>query len=251
MTNEELALQARDGNPGALLQLWEQNVGLARIFSARRLSLLLEKGNARGAEFDDFMQAAFLALMRAVDYYAPEKEYSFNSYWAVCVKAEFNALLGLRTRKHDPIDYCYSLDTPLHDEADSETIGDMVLDPTDVFEKKEHEIWLEELHETLEDLLAQLTPEQSQALRLKYYDELTQEQAAKVMGVTRGTCRQLTHRALRELRKPSHICELETFIDARTNFYKQGSAERQNRPVEENAVLREQLLSSKSWDPFW
>ena len=238
-TNEELALKAKAGDQAALLQLWEQNHGLAHIFSVRRLDSLRALGNQRGAEYDDLMQAAFLAMVDAVGYYDPEKEYSFVSYWGRCIKAEYSALLGLRTSKRDPIDCSTSLETPLGDDEDSDVLGDMIPAPGDEYEKADHEIWRAELHATMEKVLAQLTPRQQQALRLRYYDGLSYDSIADQMGVSLNVCRAIEEKARWQIKRPALRRELESFIDEITNFHRIGSGKEQTKPVEDTVIRRE------------
>lgn len=239
MTNEELAVKAKAGDKGALLELWEQNRGLAYVFARRRYDQLEAQGNMRGADIDDLKQAAFLALVRAVDYYDPEKG-SFNTAWDFYVRHEYNLLLGLvKNRREDLLNHCISLDTPLKDEADPDLLISVIPDPSDDYEKKDHELWCAQLHEVTEKMLAQLPPDQQQALRLRYYDEFTYTQAAGIMGLTRDEYRAVKGKALHELRKPIRRRELEAFIDLNTNFYRTGSAERQSRPVESSVIRRE------------
>ena len=68
MTNEELAIKAKDGDADALLKLWEQNSGLTHIFARRKHDQLMANGNMCGVDMEDLTQAAFLALVRAVGY---------------------------------------------------------------------------------------------------------------------------------------------------------------------------------------
>ena len=67
MTKEELAVRVKNGDRDALLELWEQNHGLASFFARRRYNRLEAFGNMRGVDMDDLTQAAFLALVSAVN----------------------------------------------------------------------------------------------------------------------------------------------------------------------------------------
>lgn len=53
----------------------------------------------------------------------------------------------------------------------------------------------------LQQALARLTPRQRTVVVLRYYDDLTERQAAEVMGVSVGTVKSQTHLALRRLRE--------------------------------------------------
>ena len=216
MTNEELAMKAKCGGETALLELWEQNSGLAAFFARSRYNRLELQGNMRGVDIDDLKQAAFLALVQAVNYYDPDKEFSFNSYWANCIKREYSALLGVRTSKRDPLNNCTSLDTPLSDEADSETLGDIIPDPTDDFEIVDERIYRAQRTEILQRELKKLSEAQQHVLQLIYYKGLKQGQAAKIMGVSKHKVDTLEHTAIfalrRQLRGVSHDAHRQNAI---------------------------------------
>lgn len=53
----------------------------------------------------------------------------------------------------------------------------------------------------LESALARLTPRQRAVVVLRYYDDLSVEQAAETLGVSTGTVKSQTHLALRRLRE--------------------------------------------------
>jgi RNA polymerase sigma-70 factor (sigma-E family) len=67
----------------------------------------------------------------------------------------------------------------------------------------------------LADALARLTAKQRTVLVLRYYEDLTEQQAAAVMGVRVGTVKSQTRHALRRLRElaPELVGELER-VDA-------------------------------------
>ena len=245
---EELAVKAKAGDNDALLQLWEQNDGLAHIFAARRYKRLVAQDNMHGADYDDLMQAVFLALVDAVGYYDPEKEHSFSNYWGTCVKTEFNSLLGTRSQKRDPIDFSVSLDTPLTDETDPDLLVDIIPDPSDDYEKKDHEIWCAELHEAVEKVLAEHVPDQEKVLRLRFYDGLNIKETAEQTGLPYSVCRQVCAAALRELRKPKLRRALEGFVDLNTDFYASISAKRQESPVEMLVLRRERMRGQFAHD---
>lgn len=57
-----------------------------------------------------------------------------------------------------------------------------------------------DLRLTLEDALARLTPKQRTVLVLRYFEDLTEVQAAQALGVTAGTVKSTTRQALARLR---------------------------------------------------
>lgn len=242
MTNEELAVKVKNGDENALIELWHQNHGLAVRISRRRYNQQESYGGLCGVDMDDFMQTAFLALVKAVSYYDAKKDAPFNTYWTNCIKSEFNTLLGVRTSKRDALNFCVSLDRALTVDGDTDdgTLKDFIPDPTDSYEESDRNMQIEQLHETLEKALSKLTPDQEKVVRLIYYEDLDRASAAAEMGLTYSSCRSLEGAAMRILRKPGSVRrELEAYIDLRTNFYRKGSVAQQSSPVEESVILRE------------
>ena len=244
MTNEELAVRVKNGDRDALLELWEQNHGLASFFARRRYNRLEAFGNMRGVDMDDLTQAAFLALVSAVNYFDPEKDFSFLSYWDKCIKNEFNSLLGTRTSKHDPLNLSASLDAPLDDSPDAESLGSLIPDPADDFEATTERIWHEQLRETIEKALARLSPDQVDILKMRYYEGLTYKNIQTKLGLKRDAARKIEERAMIELHRPKNkdiYSELESFVDLHTNYYFGGNVERQESPVEILVERRERM----------
>lgn len=64
-------------------------------------------------------------------------------------------------------------------------------------------------HDALDSLLKTLTPREESVLRMRLFDELTLEECAKQVGVTRERIRQIEAKALRKLRSPHR----KTLID--------------------------------------
>lgn len=64
-----------------------------------------------------------------------------------------------------------------------------------------------------EKVLATLTPQEEKILRLRFWDNYTLDQIAKVFGVSRERIRQKEAKALRKLRHPTRARKLKDFID--------------------------------------
>ena len=203
MTNEELARKAKDGDRDALIELWEQNHGLAAYISRRRYNQQESHGRMCGVDMDDFMQTTFLALVKAVGYYDPEKAFSFNSYWTNCIKNEFNVLLGVRSTKRDALNFCVSIDRALtvDGDADDGTLKDMIPDPTDEMESSNERIYRSQVNDVLHREIDKLTPDQQRALHCRFWQGMTRARTAGIMGITIGKADELEHTAIHTLRR--------------------------------------------------
>ena len=102
MTNEELVVLIQQGDDGLLPQLWEQ-VRKFVVMIARRYFNKLEYKN--GCELDDLIQSGYIALVAAIQYFKPEKEFKFLTYLNLTLINAFRETLGIRTSKRDWLNY--------------------------------------------------------------------------------------------------------------------------------------------------
>lgn len=84
-----------------------------------------------GVTVDDLMQAAYLALVDAIDRWNAQRG-SFLGIYRLCLKGHFTAAYRRRNDRghNDLLDDALSLDMPLNNEADKETaLADIIHDP--------------------------------------------------------------------------------------------------------------------------
>ena len=185
MTNEELALQIRAGERGRITELWAR-VRRFALWRARRWAAF-----GRGVTVDDLEQEAFIALL---------------SVYALRLKAAFTAATGRRTQRDrlDPLDRALSLDAPLNDDPDADTLEAVVEDPAGAaaIEEAEAHSDHQQLHGILDHALGALPAEQREVVRRRYYRGQTVAEIATATGVPEKEVRKLEAAALRVLRHP-------------------------------------------------
>lgn len=168
MTNEELAVMVQSGDRDALLVLWEQVRRLVWKYANR---WAVYGGN--GVEAEDLLQAGFIAVLRAVETFDSSSGAKFTTYLYPVLKTEFVAATGQRTRKQqmDPLQSAASLDTPLLDDENGDTFGDLVPDPAAeaAFEAVDEADRLEHLRAVLKEAIAQLAPSHQDVICRRYY----------------------------------------------------------------------------------
>ena len=102
-------------------------------------------------------------MVAAVDSYDPESG-AFSTWFMYHLKNAFAEATGYRTKsvKNEPLNNSVSLDTPLNDDFDSDTMMEVVEDPNGQKPTQgvEDAIFHQQLHEAIEKALATL-PEQS------------------------------------------------------------------------------------------
>ena len=196
----------------------------------------------RGIAYDDLVQVASLALVRAVDRFDPEFGRDFLSFavpsirgelkrhfrdlgWmvrpprsvqeaqaeAVRVRDELEAKLGRRptdveVAEHGDLDLaavtealalqgCFtpaSLDKPLQPDGAAE-LGSLIADPESQFAASEARLMVR-------PLLRRLDPRDRTIVRMRWFEQRTQQEIADAIGVTQAQVSRLLTRILNELR---------------------------------------------------
>ena len=199
MTNEELAQQIQQGERDLILQLWEQ----VRRYAHDRAYKWFRATNGRGGQtVQDLEQEAFLALLEALEGWSEEAG-PFLPWYSLRLKAAFTAATGQRTKRDqlDPLQNCISLDAPLTDrEGGPFTLEDTI--PDQRAEDDLNTVEERDKQAAIRRVLDSLQAEQRQVLLLRYYHDLTRDQTAKRLHLTRTRANTIEQKALRLLRHP-------------------------------------------------
>ena len=166
----ELAEAARDGDVEALGRLYDHLVGPIYRYVALRIR--------RREDAEDLTQLVFERIVGAL----PRYRSSGKPFQAWAYRIARNAVIDhvRRERNHEPLD-------PLHEHPHDD--GPETLSMLG-----------EEIRE-LREAIRCLTPDQQEALSLRFAAGLSAEEAAAVMGRRAGTVRGLTFRAIASLRR--------------------------------------------------
>lgn len=207
MTNEELAVRIKAGEPALMADLWENCHKLLLLLMHRELAKgkreLMER---HGVTEEDLEQELFFALRAAVKGFDPDAGLKFTSYLHFPVRSVIDGALGLRyggSRSSDPINqYNTSLDAPIADGEDA-TFGDFLRDPDSAsgFDAIEEADYLTKLHADLEAALSELPERQERTIHSRYYEDKTLEQVAEDQNLSHERVRQNEYSALMQLRE--------------------------------------------------
>ena len=208
MTNEQLAEAIQTGDRSKILPLWEQ----VRRYAHDRAYKWFRATNGRGGQtVQDLEQEAFLALLEALEGW-DEKAGSFLPWYSLRLKAAFTAVTMQKTRRDmkDPLQDCLSLDAPLTDrEGNIFTLEDTIPD-----QRAEDDLnTVEELDRqaAIQQVLNSLQADQRQVILLRYYHDMTREQTAQRLHLTKTVANAIEQKALRVLRHPSRSKNLRQF----------------------------------------
>lgn len=211
MSNEELVYAIQQGEQHRMGELWEQ-VRLFVIQQARRIPL----DGRSDVELDDLIQSGYLALAESVSDYE-SGEYLFLTHLKYHLKTAFAEATRFRSERQqrETLAGALSLNTPLTDEVDSATMMDLIPDPLgeNGLEDAEDRIYQEQLREAVAEVLSELSDEQVELLRLRYWEELSFAEMAALRGMAVNDVRRKEEHAIKRLRKPSTAIKLRHFYD--------------------------------------
>lgn len=213
MSNEELVAAIQAGAIERMGELWEQMERLVK-WKAHRIMMATDGLPGRGVEFEDLYHSGYLALVEAVKTYDPTTG-AFSTWFMWYLKTAFAVAGGYRTRKgqNEPLNNAVSLDTPLSDDSDSDTMLEVVADPKgqNPMQDIEEAIFQQQLQETMKELLATMPEQYGEVLRLRYYEGQTYAEVAEVQGITPEQARQTESKGIRRLRQPKNAARLRPF----------------------------------------
>lgn len=169
-TIDELARAATNGDVEAVGRLYDALVGPIHRYVAMRLR--------RREDAEDVTQLVFERIVAAL----PRYRHSGRPFAAWAFRIARNAVIDHQRRQRP-----------------TEPLG-RIAEPADQFEIDARSLQEEELRE-LRAAIRSLTPDQQEALALRYAAGLSAEEAARVMGRQAGTVRGLTFRAIEALRR--------------------------------------------------
>lgn len=215
MSNEEICIQIQSGKRELLEDLWKQVERYVRQ-QAKRIP------EQPSADWEDFVQAGFIAVAKAAESYDPASEASFLTYLSYHLKTAFSEATGRRSDKQnrDPIHNAVSLDIPISDDGETTRL-DLLPDDNDAFEEVEERIFQEQLRPILNDFLENIPD--ADILRQKYCDQMTLEQISSVQDEQIEDIRRREQAALRACRKTINMkagIELKQFLEEMTDYYR-------------------------------
>ena len=210
MTNEELAINIKDGITELIPVLWEQinrfmYCYVDKFYFSRQdmfISAVVTK--------DDLRQESYFVMLKMIENYNADKDYSFLSYVDYSAKNIFNSLIGIRTSKINTLNVSVSLDKPLNDEDDVALV-DTISDNEDDIAEAEKRMYLEQLRQDLNICIESLPKVESEIVCLRYYKGMTFKGISDKTGVPWQKARRLEAAGLRKLRTGNNLKRLKAY----------------------------------------
>lgn len=257
ISNEEIISQ---GGDDMLERLWLNNTGIINqaawrwSHSGPAADLPM---NEQKTLYEDLMQCGYLAVVDAYEHHDPEKG-AFTTILGFYLKKHFHnwcaSLSGWATHQYREAAQnnvrVESLNRIVYSDDPDEGVEliNTIPDPDDHFAELVDRLYLEGLHGKLDKLLNRLKPQEAEAIRLKYYKNITAEQIAEIMGLTVSRIGQILANGLRSLRQEAIKSDLAEYVDRNTDYYTRVSVDAfQNTgtsAVELIVMRRENMLNS-------
>ena len=242
MTNEELVIQIQDGNSELILDLWEN---VKKLITKKAIDQYNRMNGTDGNEIEDFIQQAYFAFIYAIEHFDRNSGFKFTTYLTDPLRNAFREASGYRTSKRDPINNCLSLDLPLDDTDDSDTLLSSIEDPSNQIENIEENIWLQQLKTILIKALEILPEDQRKIIEDRYFKSKTIEEIAQELNIPGNKVRASERNAYDSLFKNRKKTGIEQFVDDNTNYYFQWGVTKQNNTntstIEKIILYREKI----------
>lgn len=246
MSNEELVKLIQKGERDKILSLWEG----VKLYIAKVANSYVRLTEGKYAEFDDLIQSGFIAMVEAAESFDIDGEAKFITWLSYYIKTAFAEAMNRKTPKQrkDPIHNAQSLLTPLfEDESGETTLQDTIAAP-DAFEDIERKIYLEQLHEALEDVLQTIPQDRADVLRQHFFESNSLTDIARKNNVSIERVRAIKHNGLQNIRRKirtSQGAKLRAYIEEETNYYSgmgyMAFVYSQTSPIEHKVLQRQRL----------
>ena len=187
---EELLLKVKDGDINARNKLVEHNL---------RLVAHITKKYTGSADNDDLISIGTIGLIKGVSTFKSEKGSRLATYAARCIENEI--LMYFRASKKCSQDVSFNEPIDTDKDGNMLTLGDIISSDSDIAEETETKIKLEKLRKILPIALDE---REKEILTFRFglggAKELTQQQIAKRLGISRSYVSRIEKAALKKLR---------------------------------------------------
>lgn len=243
MTVDEIAAAVCGGDAGQLPPLWDSVERYVRLKADQAILVI---SPTCGVTAEDLYQTGYLALLRALKNYDPEKG-AFLSWLGYALRTEFAIAAGYHTTRRDPLNDAKSLDAPLPggDDTGEYTLLSTLPDSVDAYAEIDQAIYVEQLHRALDGVLDTLPAAQADTIRARYWEGMSYTAIGAAAGVSGHAIMQREKTGLQTIRRTSRRNQLSDFIDENTNFYRRVGVDRcrteHTSSVEELVLWRDKL----------
>ena len=246
MTNEELCIAIQEGDTESINQLWKQCYGFIRQ-QANKWAKAWEK--RPDIDADDFTQAGYIALCKAVRYFQEDKG-GFLTILCYFLRAEFSEVAGCKTSRtlNEPLNNAVSLDAPINSDQDERTLGETVASDDTSIQDAEESVFQDQLSQTVTDALNTLPERQRKAIEGVYLTNKRYIDIAKELNCSKSYVMELIKTGFNKLRSGSSGPTLAELLYADCDLYRGvgfASWKATESSIQERIVIRNEMLVKK------
>ncbi len=187
---EELLKRSNEGDISARNKLVEHNL---------RLVAHIAKKYSGSADNDDLISIGTIGLIKGISTFKAEKGNRLATYTARCIENEI--LMYFRSLKKSAQDISFSEPIDTDKDGNTLTLGDIVSDESDVLEQTDQKLKIESLKKILP---IALDKREKEIIFMRYglmgKEQLTQQEIAKKLGISRSYVSRIEKSALKKLR---------------------------------------------------
>ena len=198
---KEIIEKAVSGDQKARDLLIEHNLRLV-VYVAKRYD------NSANCPLEDLISIGTIGLVKAINTFKADKNIKLATYASRCIENEILMYL----RKNNKIRYEISLDEPLNIDYDGNELllSDIIGTDSDIVK---NELEQSDQRTMFYEAFKDLSKREKEILMLRYglmnYDELTQKDVAKMMGISQSYISRLEKKIIKKLRSQLNYDEVK------------------------------------------
>lgn len=199
MTNEKMAELIQQGNNNMVETLWENVLPLLYSKSKSFYNCYETRCKQAGIELEDIYQECYSVLLTTIKYFRVDTGLKFTTFLDYPFKSMFFNLVGLRTKKNEPLNNCTSFDKSIEHDGEACTLLDIISDDnSDKFIQ-----YFDDLSEaeTIRKVVEGLQEPYKYVIEEYFFNDTKLIDISEVLDISPERVRQIKSKALNILRK--------------------------------------------------
>lgn len=170
-------IELANTDDNVMMNIIEENIGLLKTFANKYSKI------SSVSDYEDCLSIATFGLIKAIQTFDRGKRCKFSKWLYINIQASFKSFI---LKEITTVNYTRSTLTITNDEFElgSNTVQEQLIgDGEDVFEDINNRLAVDLVKKTMEE---RLTKKEKRAIELKYFKDIKQKDACKVMGISQN-----------------------------------------------------------------
>lgn len=170
-------IELANTDDNVMINIIEENIGLLKTFANKYSKI------SSVSDYEDCLSIATFGLIKAIQTFDRGKRCKFSKWLYINIQASFKSFAFKETTTVNYARSTLSITTNEF-ELGSNTVQEQLIgDDEDVFENISNRIAVDLVRKTMQE---KLTPKERRAIELKYFSDMKQKEACKVMGISQN-----------------------------------------------------------------